>query len=120
MLSKGSTGVITFDTTTVHNGAVTTAAFQDLDLSSVVGSNHALVILAIKPSSSNYIKIIPKDSGYSYDSNEEGKHCCFTYNTTNDTGILITHTNSSGVCEMRCLAGTPNTIQIDMIAYWVV
>lgn len=117
MITRGATGTLQFDDTTVFSGSGTVGSFIDLDLSSVVGSNHAIVIVSITPSSANYVKLQPKGGSYGWDTNE--RHCCMGYFTTGETGILIAETDSSGVCEMRVLTGAPNTIVIKMVAFWV-
>ena len=83
----------------------TTTSFTDLDLSSIVGSNRALVVLKVRNSSTNTgVWFRAKDDDFDW--NQSASQFAYGANSaltgTSDKGsYLVTMTNASGVVEHK-------------------
>lgn len=110
MQYSGSTGTI-----------AATPSFSDLDLSSVVGSNRAFVMLEITGTANSNTFIRPKGSTlvpYSgYTGANNGASGAVVDSTGVQGGIVITTTDASGVIEIK--TNNSNTISYTVLAYQV-
>lgn len=96
-----------------------TSSFQDLDLSSVVGSNKAMVIMEVFDASINarYILFRTKGSSIeSYGSVATGSSATIL-GTANNGGTVVVTTDSSGVLEYKTPGGTTTGINYVVQAF---
>ena len=99
-----------------------TTSFQDLDLSSVVGSNKAMVIMEVFDSNANNRYILFRTKGSSvetYGNNAQGASGT-VLSTANAGGTIIVTTDSSGVLEYKTPAGTTTGINYNVQAFQVI
>lgn len=99
-----------------------TNAFQDLDLSSVVGSNKAMVIMEVFDAASNGRYILFRTKGsliQTYGNSAVGSSAAIL-NTANAGGTIVVTTDSSGVLEYKTPAGTTNAINYAVQAFQVI
>jgi len=98
-----------------------TSSFSDLDLSSIVGSNRAFVILAITGTANSNTFIRPNGSTLVPYSGASSAGYGASGTTVNSTGvqggILVTTTDASGVIEIQ--SDISNTISYTVLAYQV-
>lgn len=112
-------GFIKSSGSTVFNTTLTAAnTFQDLDLSSIVGSNTALCFLEIYAGggSSQVITTKPKGYGGAASSHQAAAGCANCTLSSTAYGYVIVATNSSGVIQIAA----PNnsvTYTIKLIVY---
>ena len=115
-----SSGGLTGSTATgTINGST---SFQDLDLSSVVGLNKAMVIMEVFDASANgrYILFRTKGSSVeSYGQAATGSNATIL-GTSNGGGTIVVTTDSSGVLEYKTPAGTSNGINYAVQAFQVI
>ena len=118
-LLAGAGGGITFDNSEVFNGIPASTAYLDLDLSAVVGSNQAVVLLAVYPAiNPNEIKFRKNGetdnlgSAASAQGPSVGKP-----STSSEMTYILVVADSSGIVEWKHNASDP-TIVINMEAYW--
>jgi len=116
--SHAVSGTIIFDTTEVFNGTATVGGtYQDLDLSSVVGSVQALVLLKVKCAGAKYTSFRTKGLTETPPSASAPLNQIHPVNA-NTTGHVLLATDSNGVIEWRCETNTDN-VTINIVAYWV-
>lgn len=99
-----------------------TNSFQDLDLSSVVGSNKAMVIMEVFDSSTHSRYILFRTKGSSIESlgsTALGANVTILGNSNNGGTIVVT-TDSSGVLEYKTPAGTTTGINYAVQAFQVI
>jgi len=99
-----------------------TTSFQDLDLSSVVGSNKAMVIMEVFDSNANNRYILFRTKGSSvetYGNNAQGASGT-VLSTTNAGGTIIVTTDSSGVLEYKTPGGATSGINYNVQAFQVI
>ena len=99
-------GKVEADGSTVFNTTLTAAnTFQDLDLSSVVGSNSAIVTLEIQSGASQHYALKPKGFGGAYASHSNTTSgnslgmCYFVADNAGDYAYVTIMTDSSGVIQ---------------------
>ncbi len=109
------TSVITVATTEVFDGDAP-AAFTDLDLSAVVGTNAALVYLKIyNPEAGPVVFTFRANGEVEYvTGTEDGSPSCSNIQAT-DFGMVIVHTDDAGKVEWKSAAGVGTTV--DVVAY---
>jgi len=96
-----------------------TSSFQDLDLSSVVGSNKAMVIMEVFDGSINARYIVFRTKGSSveaYGSAPQGANATLL-GTANNGGTVVVTTDSSGVIEYQTPAGSTTGINYAVQAF---
>jgi len=111
-----------FKASTATGTLSATSSFQDLDLSSVVGSNKAMVIMEVFDSNANNRYILFRTKGSSvetYGNNAQGASGT-VLSTTNAGGTIIVTTDSSGVLEYKTPAGTTTGINYVVQAFQVI
>lgn len=121
--SGAGTGYFDADSTQMFSGTCTTAdTFQDLDLSSVTGSNAALVYLKVKSSTTTIVAFRPNGhtDGVSYSTLQalldDGGCSIGGIHTNNYVVYITTVTDSSGIVEWTAGSTSP-TITISMVGY---
>ena len=99
-----------------------TNSFQDLDLSSVVGSNKAMVIMEVFDANANGRGIFFRTKGSSvesYSTTVTGANGTYL-GTSNNGGTIVVTTDSSGVIEYKTPAGTTTGINYNVQAFQVI
>jgi hypothetical protein len=97
-------------------------SFQDLDLSSVVGSNKAMVIMEVFDGNANNRYILFRTKGSSvetYGTNAQGASAA-VLSIANGGGTIIVTTDSSGVLEYKTPAGSTTGINYNVQAFQVI
>lgn len=99
-----------------------TNSFQDLDLSSVVGSNKAMVIMEVFDSNANNRYMLFRTKGSSVESYGFTAHGAnaTVLSTTNAGGTIIVTTDSSGVLEYKTPGGDTTGINYVVQAFQVI
>ena len=117
----GAGATLTIAETNVYNATPPgVSAWTDLDLSSVVGSNSALVILKIAmPSTADIWTAVRKDGDTDEFYSVAGERGCSLGFTTSSNVyiVLITPTSSVGVIEWKTSYTGASNVIIDVIAY---
>ena len=112
---------LTVSETQVYTGALVDS-WTDLDLSSVVGSNSALVILKVKTTGSagNADLIAFRQNGDTDEAYDSAIENCANAVKADALffGLVIVHTDTSGVVEWTS-GETDSTCTIDVVAYIV-
>ena len=110
---------MTFDTTTVFASAAAPTSFTDLDLSSVVGANKALVLLRVENNSADaYYKF--RENGMTDDigfpaSNGYGGGTSAGVASNGRSIYIVVATDASGIVEWICQSGA--TTIVHMVGY---
>ena len=99
-----------------------TNQFQDLDLSSVVGSNKAMVIMEVFDATANgrYILFRTKGSLVQTYGNSAAGASTAILSTANAGGTIVVTTDSAGVLEYKTPAGVTNGINYAVQAFQVI
>jgi hypothetical protein len=108
------TTILAFNASTSSFTVNPTTSFADLDISSAVGSNAALVFFEIK-SGNHDIKIKPKGFGAAAGSHVFEGCCGFNFGGSNQYAYGVVSTDSSGVIQVQ--ATNTNTFVLKVIGY---
>ena len=100
--------------TTVLNGNVT-ASWTELDLSGVVGSNHAFVWLKINGTAGCSVYALPNDLSYDYGSPHfaYGGSCKGQIDPPDETVALLVRTDENGKVQVKCSTTRALTMSVD-------
>lgn len=101
--------------TEVFNGTPP-GAMTDLDLSGVVGSNSALVVLKIRHSASGNFFTVRKNGDTDFAGSGLYGHCAFIQSSTNTYQSVLVPTDSAGIIEWMAQVASGTTI-VKVIAY---
>lgn len=112
---------ITFVNTEVYATANKASSFEDLDLSAVVGTNRALVLLLITDTSASGNNFVFRENGIadSLSASVESPGCSGCKVGVNNAGFIIVPTDSSGIVEWLATVAT-RTCTADVRAYIVI
>jgi len=112
----GGGATLTVAETEVFNGTAPTT-WTDLDLSGVVGVNHALVVLKFTCASSFGVRAFRKngDTDEFYQSTSSSRGCAVAGSDPGDHSVMLVATDALGIIEW--FSEDTDTLVIDIIAY---